>query len=83
MTTEDSVIMVALGALMGLFVAIMAIADLIRLIIERRDRPCVEQPPSLSRALSRWRSHDYPFFAYRGEVVIYDRKHLDELDEVL
>ncbi len=80
MIDSDLVIVAALAAL---FVMIMAIADLIRLIIERRDRPCVEQPPSLSRALSRWRSHDYPFFAYSGEVIIYDRKHLDELEEVL
>ena len=51
-------------ALMSLFVMVMAVADLVRLIMERRDRRV------------------YPFFAYRGEVIIYDKKHLDELEEV-
>lgn len=80
MIDSDLVIVAALAAL---FVMIMAIADLIRLIIERRDRPCVEQPPSLDAIIRRRLPSDYPFFAYSGEVIIYDRKHLDELEEVL
>jgi hypothetical protein len=57
--------LIIVTGLMVLFAMVIAISDLARLIIARRDR------------------RDYPFFAYSGEVIIYDRKHLDELDEVL
>ena len=57
--------LIIVTALMALFAAVMAIADLMRLIMERQGR------------------RNYLFFAHSDEVIVYDRKHLDELDEVM